>query len=103
MKNAYAAQIKATIDLEKRKLEAEWNQKKADLIHRVLTTIYQASAVALNEALGLGAGSIEKFRAALDATICEYGVLLDEVDADYADGKLEQRYEQIMGKPDKRK
>lgn len=28
MKNAYAAQIKAAIDLEKRKLEAEWNQKK---------------------------------------------------------------------------
>lgn len=91
MKNAYAAKLQAQrVHLK--------NAERADLIHRILTTVYQASAVALNEALGLGAGSIEKYREALDATICEYGVLLDEVDADYADGKLEQRYAQIMRK-----
>lgn len=96
MKNAYAAKIQA----QRAHLR---NEERAELIHRILTTVYQASAVALNDEFGFGADRIEKFRSALDATICEYGVMFDEVDADYADGKLEQRYEQIMGTPDKRK
>lgn len=96
MKNAYAAKLQA----QRVRLK---NNERSELIHRILTTVYQASAVALNEEFGFGADRIEKFRKTLDATICEYGVMLDEVDTDYADGKLEQRYEQIMGTPDKRK
>lgn len=90
MKNAYAAKLKA----QRARLR---NEERSELIHRILTTVYQASAVALNEEFGFGADRIKKFRDALDATICEYGVMLDEVDTDYADGKLEQRFTQIMG------
>lgn len=72
-------------------------QQKAALIHRVLTTVYQASAIALNEQFGFGAERIARFRNGMEAVIQEYGVLLDDTDADYADGKLDQRYEAIMG------
>lgn len=96
MRNAYAAKIQAQrVHLR--------NEERAELIHRILTTVYQASTVALNEQFGFGADRIACFRDALDATICEYGELGNGADWDYADGKLEQRYEQIMGKPDKRK
>lgn len=96
MRNAYAAKLQAQrVHLR--------NEERADLIHRILTTVYQASAVTLNQEFGFGADRITRFRDALDATICEYGKLGDGADWDYADGKLEQRYEQIMGKPNKRK
>lgn len=95
MKNAYAAKLQAKrVHLR--------NEERADLIHRILITVYQASAVALNERFGFGADRIEKFRETLDKTISEYGEMGNGADWDYADGKLEQRYEQIMGKPDKR-
>lgn len=41
--------------------------------------------------------TVSRFRDAMEQTIMEYGAMLDSVDADYADGKLAQRYEQIMG------
>lgn len=91
MKNAYAAKLQA----QRVRLR---NSERAELIHRILTTVYQASAVALNEQFGFGADRIEKYREALDDTICEYGKLGDGADWDYADGKLEQRYAQIMRK-----
>ena len=90
MKNAYAAKLQAKrVHLR--------NEERADLIHRILTTVYQASAVALNEQFGFGADRISRFRDAMEQTIIEYGAMLDDVDADYADGKLSKRYEQIMG------
>ena len=72
-------------------------QQKAALIHRILTTVYQASAIALNEQFGFGAERIARFRDCMEAVIMEYGGLMDEADVDYADGKLAQRYETIMG------
>lgn len=90
MRNAYAAKIQAQrVHLR--------NEERADLIHRILITVYQASAVALNERFGFGADRISRFRDAMEQTIIEYGAMLDDVDADYADGKLSKRYEQIMG------
>lgn len=90
MKNAYAAKLQAQrVHLR--------NEERADLIHRILTTVYQASAVALNEQFGFGADRISRFRDAMEQTIIEYGAMLDDVDADYAGGKLSKRYEQIMG------
>lgn len=89
MKNAYAAKIQA------RRVHLR-NEERADLINRILTTVYQASAVALNEQFGFGADRISRFREAMEKTIVEYGALLDSTDTDYADGKLEQRYKQIM-------
>ena len=90
MKNAYAAKLQA----QRVRLR---NSERAELIHRILTTVYQASAVALNEQFGFGAERISRFRDAMEQTIIEYGAMLDDVDADYADGKLSKRYEQIMG------
>ena len=90
MKNAYAAKLQA----QRVRLR---NSERAELIHRILTTVYQASAVALNEQFGFGADRISRFRDAKEQTIIEYGAMLDDVDADYADGKLSKRYEQIMG------
>lgn len=91
MKNAYAAKLQA----QRVRLR---NSERAELIHRILTTVYQASAVALNEEFGFGADRIEEFRETLDKTISEYGELGNGADWDYADGKLEQRYTQIMRK-----
>lgn len=42
MKNAYAAKLQA-------KRNHLRNEERSELIHRILTTVYQASAVALNE------------------------------------------------------
>ena len=89
-KNAYAAKIQAT----RAYMKAE---ERSALIHRLLTTVYQAAAVALNEEFGFGADRIAKFRDTMEDVIVEYGDLQDTVDVDYADGKLARRYEQIMG------
>ena len=44
-----------------------------------------------------GPERISRFRDGMEAVIMEYGGLMDEADVDYADGKLAQRYETIMG------
>lgn len=90
MRNAYAAKITAARSAMK-------NAERAELVHRVLTTVYQSSAVALNEQFGFGADRIAKYRDAFEKTIIEYGALMDSADAEYADGKLEERYQQIIG------
>lgn len=89
-RNAYAAKLQA----QRVRLK---NAERAELINRIITTVYQASAVALNEKFGFGAERISRFRSAMEQTVIEYGGLVGQVDADYADGKLAQRYEQIMG------
>lgn len=89
MKNAYAAKLQTNRIRIK-------NNERAELIHRILTTVYQASAVALNEQFGFGADRISRFRDAIERTIIEYGAILDSTDAEYADCKLEQRYKRIM-------
>lgn len=89
MKNAYAAKLQA----QRVRLQ---NKERTDLIQQILTTVYQASAVALNEQFGFGADRISRFREAMEQTIVEYGALLNSTDTEYADGKLEQRYKQIM-------
>lgn len=88
-KNAYAAKMMAA------KAVMSVSERKA-LIDRCITTIYQASAVALNEKFGFGAERIGRFRDELNDTILEYGALMDGADVEYADSKLEQRYRQIM-------
>ena len=90
-RNAYAAKLMAA------KGAVSAHQKK-ELVHRCLTTVYQASAVALHEVYGFGPDRIDRFRDAMEAVILEYGDLLDSVDADYADEKLERRYKAIMGR-----
>ena len=89
-KNQYAAQLMAI------KAAMSQDEKRA-LIRRILTTIRQAEAVALNNEFGFGAERIARFRDALDHTIIEYGVELDNNDAEYADANLEEAYLRIMG------
>lgn len=90
MKNAYVRKLTAA----KRALK---NEERKRVINRTITTLFQASAVALHEQFGFGAERIERFREAMEQVVLEYGDLMDDVDTDYADGKLEQRYLQIMG------
>lgn len=71
-------------------------ERKA-IVHHCLVTIYQASAVTLNEEFGFGSERIERFRDKLNETMLEFGVLQDDTDTDYAIGALERRYQQIMG------
>lgn len=89
-RNAYAAKLMAA-------KAAASQAERAAIINRALTTVYQASAVALHEKFGFGAERISRFRDCMESVIMEYGGLMDETDADYADGKLAQRYEAIMG------
>ena len=90
MKNAYAAKLAA----KRQHLRAE---ERSELVHRLMTTIYQSAAIALNEEFGFGTDRITRFRDAMERIIIEYGALMDGTDVDYADGKLEQRYKAIMG------
>lgn len=89
-RNAFATKLMAT-------KAAMSRAERAALINRVLTTVYQASAVALHEVYAFGPERISRFRDCMESVIMEYGGLMDETDADYADGKLAQRYEAIMG------
>lgn len=72
-------------------------QERGALVNRTLTAVYQASAVALNEVYGFGPERIARFRDAMEAVVLEYGGLMDAVDTEYADDKLAERYEAIMG------
>ena len=90
-KNTYAAKLMAA-------KAAMSHQERAALVNRTLTTVYQASAVALNEVYGFGPERIARFRDAMEAVVMEYGGLMDAVDTEYADSKLAERYEAIMGK-----
>lgn len=89
-RNAFAAKMMAA------KAALSMQERQA-LIHRVLTTVYQASAVALHEEFGFGPERITRFRETMEAVIMEYGDLLSGTDADYADGKLEEQYNKIVG------
>lgn len=89
-KNAYAAKLMAA-------KAAMGRQERGALVNRTLTTVYQASAVALNEVYGFGPECIARFRGAMEAVVLEYGGLMDAVDTEYADDKLAERYEAIMG------
>jgi len=73
------------------------DEERLALIRRTLTTVYYATAITLNDSFGFGAERIQRFREKLDETINDYGGLMDSVDADYADGKLEQTYKKIVG------
>lgn len=89
-RNAYAAKLvaaKAAVN------EAE----RHAIVHKCLTTIYEASAIALNEQFGFGPERINRFKEAMEDTVREYGSFVKMTDVDYADGALERRFNQIMG------
>ena len=90
MKNQYAAKLVAA------KAALSQEAKKA-LVHRCMTTIYQAAAIALNEEHGFGPDRITRFRDKMEKIIIEYGGLMEDTDAEYADSNLEEAYLRIMG------
>ena len=90
-KNAYAAKLMAA------KAAMSQDEKRA-LIRRILTTIRQAEAVALNDEFGFGAKRFERFCRRMEAVFDQYGDFLDDIDADFADGKLEAAYKRIVDK-----
>lgn len=73
-RNAYAAKLMAA-------KAAASHAERAALINRVLTTVYQASAVALHEVYGFGPERISRFRDGMEAVIMEYGGLMDEAES----------------------
>ena len=100
VKNAYAKKIaaaKSALKLETQKNDSRLKiEERRELIHHLITTVYQASAIALHNDFGFGKDRIERFCAALNSTILEYGVWLSDTDVDYADGKLDEAYQKIM-------
>jgi hypothetical protein len=87
--NAYAKKLTAV-------RSAVTHAERQALVHRSLTTIFQAAAVALNEEFGFGADRISRFQAATERIVSEYGDLMHGADVDYADDKLEEAYRRIM-------
>jgi hypothetical protein len=88
--NAYAKKLTAV------KSAITFAERQA-LVHRCITTIFQASAVALNEEFGFGADRIARFKEAMEDVIKEYGVLMNGADVDYADDKLEEAFNRVVG------
>lgn len=87
--NAYAKKLTA--------VRSAINQaERQALVHRCITTIFQASAVALNEEFGFGADRLLRFKEAMERIVNEYGDLMHGADVDYADDKLEQAFKRIM-------
>lgn len=54
------------------------------------------AAISVNEAFGIGAKRMEKFLECLNANLMDYNRMRDEVDKDFADGKLKARAEQVF-------
>lgn len=89
-KNSYAKTLMAQRSVLK---EAE----RKELISRTFETTYKLSVIANNIAFGKGSNQAKLFRSTLNELFTEYGKMLDEVDADYADGKVDERYRAIIG------
>lgn len=89
MRNAYAAKLLAA-------KQALIRTQRKELVHRCITTIFQASAIALHDEFGFGPERIKRFQKTMERVIMEYGVLMDGTDVDYADGKLDHQCKKIM-------
>lgn len=88
-KNQYAAKL----------IAAKGAVNKAErerIVHHCVTTQWLASAIALNRAFGFGPERIEKFRDELESVMVEYDVARVGADVDYADGKLEESFANLM-------
>lgn len=89
-KNSYATKLmiqKAVLTQQQRKV----------IIDKTFETTYKMAVVALNRAFGIGATRIKLFNEIMDELFTEYEKLMDEVDVDYADGKLDEQYNAVIG------
>ena len=66
--------------------------EKQAIVRQVTDKVFMLASVALNEEFGFGPDRQERFRSAFEREVLQYGDLMSDADADYADGKLEQSY-----------
>lgn len=90
MKNAYANKIKAARGAVKA-------AERREIIDRTVNILFKVSVIALNRAFGFGGVRARRYRDTLEQVLVEYGALQDSADAEYADGKLDQAYNRILG------
>ena len=90
MKNAYAAKIQVA----RAALRAA---ERREIIDRTVDIMLKVGIVALNSAFQFGGIRAERYRAAMENVLLEYGALQDSADVEYADGKLDLEYRRIMG------
>lgn len=90
MKNAYASKIKVARAAVKA-------AERREIIDRTVNILFKVSVLALNQAFGFGGVRARRYRDTLEQVLVEYGALQDSADVDYADGKLDQAYDQILG------
>ena len=90
-RNNYAAKLVA---VKARLSDAE----RKELIGKTFETTYKLSVIALNRAFGIGNTRAKVFENILNELFTEYGKLIDEVDEYYADGKIDEAYQSIVGK-----
>lgn len=90
MKNDYAKRL-----LKQRNILR--GQEKRELISSVVDVLHKIYAVELNELYGFGRERIEQLQKSVDDDFLEWEALQEGADWDFADGKLDERYEKIMG------
>lgn len=90
MKNDYAKKL-----LKQRNILR--GQEKRELISGAVDALHKIYAVELNELHGFGKERIDQLQKSVDADFLEWEALQESADWDFADGKLDERYEKIMG------
>lgn len=95
MKNDYVRKITS----QKKILSS---QEKRKIISGVVDALHKIYAVELNELHGFGKERLEQLQKSVDADFLEWEAWKEETGWDFADGKLDQRYQKIM-RSEKRK
>lgn len=90
-KNSYAAKLVAA------KARLSDNERR-ELIGKTFETTYKMAVIAMNRAFGIGSSRASVFRDTMNNLFNEYDKLIDEVDENYADGKIDEAYQSIVGK-----
>lgn len=90
MKNAYAAKIQ----MARRAMKIA---ERRAVIDKTVDTLFKVSVVALNREFQFGGVRAKRFRSTLESVLLEYGALQESADVEYADGKLDEAYNKIMG------
>ena len=72
-------------------------EERRAVVYRCIDTLSQSAVIALNREYGFGQERAIRFLEELQRVVEEYGVLADGADVDYADDKLKEAYNRIMG------
>lgn len=72
-------------------------EERRTIVYRCIDTLSESAVIALNREFGFGKERAIRFLEELQRVVEEYGVLADGADVDYADDKLKEAYNRIMG------